>query len=337
MKQEQQQQKRGCLKTVLKIVVGFIVFVIVLGVIGTIYEQNAEKAFIENNPPLGQLIDVGGRNLHINCTGTGEPTIILDAGQGGWSIDYSDLQAELAETNRVCSYDRAGYGWSDAADDQRRLEDISDDLHTLLEGAEIAQPYVIVAYSFSGLSTRYYYEQYPDEVAGLVLLDPAHEAHADLQPENLASAQESLLGMYSIFELAANVGLVRFLNPAEMAPYAPFIVTAPTSPTLYYAGLSNPDWWATSRKEFYTNLFVELPTLPSTFDVPVTIIGLSDSIADPEFADMNDDQLAILQEMADRSENVNLIVLDGIAHEGIIHEVEMISSVIREMLGNEQG
>ena len=337
MQQEQPRQKRGCLRILAKVIAGFICLVLVAGLLGAIYEQRAEKAFMEENPPPGQLIDVGGRNLHIHCTGAGDPAIILDAGQGGWSIDYSEIQAELAETHRVCSYDRAGYGWSDAADDPRTLADISVDLHTLLEGAEIARPYVIVAFSFSGLSTRYYYEQYPDEVAGLVLLDPAHEAHADLQPDSLDSAQQSLLGMYSIFELAANVGLVRILNPAEMAPYAPFIQTDPTSPALYYAGLSNPDWWATSRKEFYINLFAELPALPSTFDVPVRLIGLRDSITDQAFADLNNAHLDILREMADRSENVNLIVLDGIAHDGIIHEVETISSVIREMLGNGQG
>ena len=124
--------------------------------------------------PLGKLVDIGGRRLHLLCSGQGSPTVVLEAGASAFAIDWTLVQRELERTNRVCSYDRAGMGWSDVADGTKRRSDALD-LHTLLSTAGERAPYVLVGASRGGLLVRAYVADYPNDVVGLVLVDPASE------------------------------------------------------------------------------------------------------------------------------------------------------------------
>jgi pimeloyl-ACP methyl ester carboxylesterase len=125
-------------------------------------------------PPPGRLVDVGGFSLHLNCTGQGTPTVILDAALGGSSISWAMIQPEVARFARVCSYDRAGFGWSDQGPQPRTAERIAQELATLLERGGITPPYVLVGHSFGGLVIRVFAQHWPRSVAGLVFVDPAH-------------------------------------------------------------------------------------------------------------------------------------------------------------------
>jgi len=116
----------------------------------------------------GRLIDVGGRNLHINCTGTGSPTVVLEGGGGAFGIDWALVQPRVAESTRVCSYDRAGLGWSDPGPAYETVEQIVSDLHGLLDRAGENRPYVLVGASIGGIYIRAYQRTYPDDVAALV-------------------------------------------------------------------------------------------------------------------------------------------------------------------------
>ena len=126
-------------------------------------------------PPPGRLVDVGGFRLHINCVGEGHPTVILDAGLGQTSLDWSLVQPDLGRTTRVCAYDRAGMAWSDPSSNTRTPAIVAEELHTLLANAGIAGPYVLVAHSLSGKYARMFAMRHPTEVAGLVLIDARHE------------------------------------------------------------------------------------------------------------------------------------------------------------------
>src|SRR2546430_2574221 len=126
-------------------------------------------------PAPGKLVDIGGYRLHIHCTGTGSPTVILDAGLGGTSLDWSKVQPAVARFTRVCSYDRAGYGWSDTGPGPRTSQQIVKELHLLLMHAQISGPYLLVGHSVGGLNMRLYAYRYPHEVAGMVLLDSTSE------------------------------------------------------------------------------------------------------------------------------------------------------------------
>jgi pimeloyl-ACP methyl ester carboxylesterase len=124
--------------------------------------------------PPGRLVDIGGRKIHMICTGTGSPTVILEAGASAFAIDWTLVQKEIARTNRVCSYDRAGSGFSDPAKGGPRGGVVAD-LHSALQAAGERPPYVMVGASMGGIYVRLYENQYPDEVVGLVLVDPTHE------------------------------------------------------------------------------------------------------------------------------------------------------------------
>jgi pimeloyl-ACP methyl ester carboxylesterase len=126
-------------------------------------------------PPPGRLFDVGGRRLHLHCTGAGTPTVVIESGASAFAIDWTLVQPEIARTNRVCSYDRAGHGWSDPVTDAAPRASIPGELHALLQTAQEKPPYILVGASMGALWVRRYQIDYPDEVVGLVLVDPAHE------------------------------------------------------------------------------------------------------------------------------------------------------------------
>jgi pimeloyl-ACP methyl ester carboxylesterase len=126
-------------------------------------------------PPTGKLVDIGGYKLHINATGTGRPTVVLIAGAGDFSFDWSLVQPEVSRFARVASYDRAGMAWSDLGPTPRTMAQDAYELHLLLRKAALPAPYVLVGHSVGGLIARVYASQYPQEVAGMVLVDSTHE------------------------------------------------------------------------------------------------------------------------------------------------------------------
>ena len=125
-------------------------------------------------PPPGQLIDLGGWRLHLNCLGkasASQPTAILEAGAGDFSVDWSLVQPGVARFARVCSYDRAGSGWSDLGPRPRTMHQLVWELHTLLDNAGVKPPFVLVGHSYGGWLVRLYGFTYPAEVAGMVLVE----------------------------------------------------------------------------------------------------------------------------------------------------------------------
>lgn len=125
-------------------------------------------------PPSGQLIDLGGWRLHINCTGErvhGQPTVVLEAGAGDFSVEWSLVQPAVARFAHVCSYDRAGSGWSELGPRPRTMAQIVWELRTLLDKAAAAPPYVLVGHSFGGVLMQLYASTYPSHVAGVVLIE----------------------------------------------------------------------------------------------------------------------------------------------------------------------
>src|SRR5918912_1497138 len=148
---------------------------VVLGLIGASYEAIAAAGDARSYPPPGQLVDVGGYRLHIQCVGTDSPTVVLDAGLSGSSLDWSLVQPELGRTTRVCAYDRAGMGWSDPGPQSRTPRQIAGELHTLLTKAGIAGPYVLVGHSLAGKNVRLFALSHPEEVAAMVLVDARSE------------------------------------------------------------------------------------------------------------------------------------------------------------------
>jgi pimeloyl-ACP methyl ester carboxylesterase len=140
--------------------------------VGVIAQEGASTEAPATPRPLGNRVDIGGRALFISCTGTGSPTVVLEAGSGNAADTWVSVQPEVARFTRVCSYDRAGLGQSDPAPSGvRTVQDSVDDLHALLAAADISGPIVLAGHSLGGLIVRLYASQYPDDVAGVVLVD----------------------------------------------------------------------------------------------------------------------------------------------------------------------
>lgn len=137
----------------------------------------------------GRRIQVGRAKLHLFCSGQGSPTVILEAGLGGFSLEWSRVQTGLAPSFRVCSYDRAGYGWSEPIRGRRTAREIVTELHDLLEKAGESPPYVLVGHSFGGYSIQSFAQRFPDLVSGLVMVDASHPAQHDRLPHRSTDSQ----------------------------------------------------------------------------------------------------------------------------------------------------
>jgi len=130
---------------------------------------------IDIGPAPGRLVDIGGRKLHMNCAGSGAPTVMIEAGASAFALDWALVQPAVARTQRVCSYDRAGSGWSDPRPDVETPARVVADLHALLVASGERGPFVLVGHSFGGVYVRLYQLEHPDDVLGLVLVDPSTE------------------------------------------------------------------------------------------------------------------------------------------------------------------
>lgn len=151
-------------------------------VIGAAYEQIGRQIDARRSPEPGRLVNVGGHKWQISCTGDGQPTVILESGLGDILAEWQRVQAEISSFTRVCSYDRAGYGHSDAGPLPRTSLQISSELHDLLREAGERPPFILVGHSFGGYNLRVFNGHYPSEVAGMVLADAPQEDEYEVMP-----------------------------------------------------------------------------------------------------------------------------------------------------------
>jgi pimeloyl-ACP methyl ester carboxylesterase len=208
--------QRAALRWLLRGLLGLLVTLAMLAGVGAIYQAMATETDMRTFPPPGQLIDVGGYHLHLQCAGQGSPTVVLETGLGGWSTHWALIQPTLAQQTRVCSYDRAGLGWSDPGPQPRDAQQIASELRTLLRNAGVPAPFLLAGHSNGGLYARMFARRYGDEVAGLVLADPT----APELFERLPAARADLSNVEQqarVFQVLAPVGLVRLLVPGPLA------------------------------------------------------------------------------------------------------------------------
>jgi pimeloyl-ACP methyl ester carboxylesterase len=159
----------------LRIVVALSGFLILAAVCGATWQWLATRHDVASTPPPGRLVDVGGHRLHLWCTGSGAPAVILESGLGGSSADWGFVQPDVARFTQVCSYDRAGMGYSDPGPSPRTARRIASELADLVHRSGIGGPVVLVAASSGGFNVRVFASDHPDRVAGLVLVDVSHE------------------------------------------------------------------------------------------------------------------------------------------------------------------
>jgi len=202
-------RRHGWLWGLSRAVGGVLVAALVLGGLGTGYQHLATLRDAHHHPPPGRMIAVDARLLHLYCTGTGDPTVVMDGGLGEWSLHWARVQALVARETRACSYDRSGYGWSPASRVPHTAEQRAADLHALLKNGEVPPPYVLVGHGTAALHLTGYASRHPDWVAGLVLVDAV--------PPDMVEQYDRILAPVIVrlrrATAAAEFGLLRFTGP----------------------------------------------------------------------------------------------------------------------------
>jgi len=237
--------------------------VVVLGAlaVGGAFETLSAARDSATYPMTGQLVDVGGRRLHIECAGTGDPTVVLESGLSEGSPYWGRIAPAVSSSTRVCVYDRAGRGGSDDAGAPQDGLAVATDLHALLENAGVSRPIVLVGHSTGGPYVRVFAQQYPDDVAGMVLLD-AQPADAFTALPTFPSAYSSIRLTTALLPSIARLGLYRVILamlPSDLpAPYGD-IESAQQSTPLAMSG---------QRDEF--------AVLPSTLSQAEALTSLGD-------------------------------------------------------------
>ncbi len=194
------------------IVRSLLALVILLATSGFLYENISEARDRRFHPMPGQLIDVGGYKMHINCTGQGTPTVILDSGLGNSYAPWHKVQLQIAQFVQVCSYDRAGSGYSDSSPHRRTSKDIAEELRALLHSAGVSPPYILVGHSLGGYDVRLYASLYRNEVAGMVLADASHPDQQRRLPQAFNDLDKGWLRELEFMEFTAPFGIPRMLG-----------------------------------------------------------------------------------------------------------------------------
>jgi pimeloyl-ACP methyl ester carboxylesterase len=194
---------------------GLAVFV---ALAGFLYENISEARDRRFNQMPGKLIDVGGRKMHILCTGEGSPVVVLDSGLGDTYVSWRKVQPEIAKFTRVCSYDRAGLGYSEPSSQPRTSKVIAEELHALLHAAAIPPPYVLVGHSMGGYDVRLFAGLYRNEVAGMVLIDSSHPDQESRLPVELRNLEGTEIRESEFLEFGMPFGIPRLLRLCEDDP-----------------------------------------------------------------------------------------------------------------------
>lgn len=300
--------------------------------IGVIYQAAAAANDRRSFPPPGQMVDIGGRRIHLVEMGQdrGRATVILEAGMASFSSNYYWVQSELAATTRVIAYDRAGLGWSDPPAAPQDAYQSAEDLHAALAAAGIPGPYVVAGHSYGGLVVRAFADLYPDEVVGIVLIDASHPdqwAHIPMSRDGKFNGRGNLM-----FAFLARLGLVRALQ-LEKALYAGL----PERPAAEMkAILAKPESWQTSGE---TLLIWNERTRPqinqarSLGNLPLAVISVTEQ---PIFGGV----LTELQnELPTLSSNSIHITEAGATHENLVTDqghARVVAEVILQVLESAQ-
>jgi protein-S-isoprenylcysteine O-methyltransferase Ste14/pimeloyl-ACP methyl ester carboxylesterase len=198
------------------VVLSWLGALVLVALAGLMYEAYADAGATREFPPPGTMVDVGGRRLHLVCIGRDdpmEPTIMFLASGWGNAMSSPRVRERLANRTRVCSYDRLGQGWSDAAPGVTTIAGTADDLGVLQDRAMLTAPFVLVASSVGGLTAEMFARKYPERVAGIVFVDAANS----LFIPRVVDRSGSITALTCTVGTLSRFGVVRLMNPFGLA------------------------------------------------------------------------------------------------------------------------
>lgn len=315
-------------------------------------QQGDRRAY----PPPGKLVDVGGYRLHLNCTGRNGPTVVLIAGAGDFSFDWGLVQPGVSGFTRVCSYDRAGLAWSEPGPMPRTMRQDAYELHTLLRAALVKAPYVLVGHSIGGLIARVYAEQYPKEVAGMVMVDPTHESTTLMYQGKILRIREGAKGTpvppaQTIKSsppkppTKEDIGQFEFNQKMFGAPKTeppfdklPAFIQAMrlwsrSQPPRAAAG---PDFWAEELQAMY---LARAKTPYQLGDMPLLVL-LANEYGEPppdisagEWKRINEEKRQQKVELTNLSRNSRLVIAEKSGHHIQLDEPQVVTDAVRLVVG----
>jgi pimeloyl-ACP methyl ester carboxylesterase len=290
-----------------KALLWLVVALVVLAVIGAIYQAIATERDERAYPPPGHLVNVGGYSLHINCVGEGSPTVILESALGAMSAHWVRVQQVVAETTRVCAYDRAGMGWSEPGPEPRDARQISSELHTLLKDADTEGPYVLVGHSYGGLYARMYAARYSGEVAGVALVDSSHPEQFTRSPEGRAMYEQTRR-MGAVLPFLTRLGVIRLFNVYPAHPDLP-----PQQRAQIEAFNSSTRQVATTAAEFRATpeTTAQVRSTGTLGDKPLAVISAGEQSS--SWLELQDELAALSSDSIHR-------VVEGATHESLLYE-----------------
>ena len=290
---------------------------LVVGSIGGAFETVSRVSDRHDFAAPGTLYDVGGHRLHLDCVGSGSPTVVLENGLGGLSVLWSRITAEASRTTRVCAYDRAGQGWSDDVSAPQDGVAVAADLHTLLQRAGEAGPYVLVGHSAGGAYAMVYAARYPNEVAGMVLLDSMSPYQFTALPD-FASQYSMMRRGLAVLPSFARMGLVRIM-PSSAASDFP----EPAAAQVRAFGAS-PRQYRSMRDEqsVYPAVLRQAQALLTLHDKPLVVITATGSQRDTKGWTAAQDQMAQL------STNSQHRIVEA-THDGVVDDVHSFEKSVQ--------
>lgn len=267
----------------------------------------------------GQLVDVGGHRLHLSCTGTGSPTVVLEPGGGEMSSNLGWIAPAVARDTRVCVYDRAGRGWSESAETPQDAFQIATDLHTLLQRGRVPGPYVLAGHSFGGLYVLAYAARYPDEVAGMVLVDSTAPKSTQATPLD-ATASQLITKVAAALSISARLGVLRLYAQLDFASLPP---RSREEVRASVATASNLRSVIDEYVQANTSM-TQAGTLTDFADKPLVVLtaGVGGDAT----------HLAAQDQLATLSTNCVHRVIDGAVHEALVADKEHAAATSRAIL-----
>ena len=282
------------------------------------YERSAECRDAKRHPPPGRLIPVGDHCLHPFCQGNDGPTVVIEQGAGSPSQLWWPIQEKIAEFARVCSYDRAGYLWSEPVHRPRTVKERSEELHSLLTNADVPGPYVLVAHSYGGLIARDFALRYPAETAGLVLIDTPDEP-ALCRPEVQAFYARMRI-FVRILQTVSWFGLPRLLRQIPSMRQALWFV--------------RPDEYAATADDLasLTRLDSSSPASGQLKDLPLAVLTHGQPFPGP-FAVLETDWLPSQHRLSALSSRSSLITAQDSNHMIHLEQPGLVIDAVRLMHG----
>ena len=292
-------------------------------------------------PATGKLVDVGGYRLHVSVHGEGGPTVVMDAGLAHVSAVWSFVQPEVAKFTRVCTFDRAGHAWSQRGPMPRTSGQICQELHALLANAQIEGPYVLVGHSFGGLNMYHYASMYPEEVAGLVLLDALSKDIRLHVPRELGYFIVASRLKFFLFSRLTRLGVTRFYLRVKGTDAAgDFIVHLPREiRQAVIAGYMRKTFVAAGRESAALRASIEQVRLAAPLrDIPLVVVAhgvpemFSGLPSAAEVIRMEQRWQKMQMELAQLSPSGKFLVAEKSGHRIHLEQPELVVEVIRQVV-----